>query len=91
MEIFTKNSAKCTISQSTNCNNFSSLMLFIKIFDDIMLFLALSYARHNHQPDPVSTQIFRRRLGARGDRDVTFLMLKELASLAVYLFLHLCR
>jgi hypothetical protein len=26
MEIFTKNSAKCTIFQSTNCNNFSSLM-----------------------------------------------------------------
>jgi hypothetical protein len=27
MEIFTKNSAKCTIFQSNNCNNFSSLML----------------------------------------------------------------
>jgi hypothetical protein len=26
MEIFTKNSAKCTIFQSTNCNKFSSLM-----------------------------------------------------------------
>jgi hypothetical protein len=26
MEIFTKNSAKCTIFQSNNCNNFSSLM-----------------------------------------------------------------
>jgi hypothetical protein len=26
MEIFTKNSAKCTIFQRTNCNNFSSLM-----------------------------------------------------------------
>jgi hypothetical protein len=26
MEIFTKNSAKCTIFQITNCNNFSSLM-----------------------------------------------------------------
>jgi hypothetical protein len=29
MEIFTKNSAKCTIFQSTICNKFSSLMLHI--------------------------------------------------------------
>jgi hypothetical protein len=28
MEIFTKNSAKCTIFQRNNCNNFSSLMYF---------------------------------------------------------------
>jgi hypothetical protein len=26
MEIFTKNSAKCTIFQRSNCNNFLSLM-----------------------------------------------------------------
>jgi hypothetical protein len=28
MEIFTKNSAKCTIFQRNECNNFSSLMMF---------------------------------------------------------------
>jgi hypothetical protein len=28
MEIFTKSSAKCTIFQSNNCNNFSSLMWY---------------------------------------------------------------
>jgi hypothetical protein len=33
MEIFTKNSAKCTIFQSTNCNNFSSLGYFAKVWD----------------------------------------------------------
>jgi hypothetical protein len=33
----------------------------------------------------------RRRSGARGDSDAPYLVLEELASLAVYLFLHICR
>jgi hypothetical protein len=36
MEIFTKNSAKCTIFQRTNCNNFSSLMYY-QVGDLVML------------------------------------------------------
>jgi hypothetical protein len=35
--------------------------------------------------------ILRRRSGARGDRDMSYLVLEELASLSVYLLLHLCR
>jgi hypothetical protein len=36
MEIFTKNSAKCTIFQSTICNKFSSLMYWNEdIFIDV--------------------------------------------------------
>jgi hypothetical protein len=32
MEIFTKNSAKCTIFQSTYCNNFFSLMYLVMVY-----------------------------------------------------------
>ena len=44
-------------------------------------------------PDDVDerSEVIRRRSGARGDRDASYLVLEELASLAVYLLLHLCR
>jgi hypothetical protein len=36
MEIFTKNSAKCTVFQSTICNKFSSLMYTAACLEEFM-------------------------------------------------------
>jgi hypothetical protein len=38
MEIFTKIGAKCTIFQSTNCNNFSSLMYLVACNSDASVY-----------------------------------------------------
>ncbi len=54
MEIFTKNSAKCTVFQSTICNKFSSLMWLSEI-NEVVLDL---YMIQNYGPESACKGFF---------------------------------